>query len=307
MKPAAFRYHRPPTLEAALALLAQHGDSARAIAGGQSLVPMMNLRMAQPAELIDLARIEGLRDVNVGPDTVEMGAMVRHHDIEHSQAIRSACPLLSDVAATIGHYAIRQRGTLGGSLAHADPAAQWPLVATTLGAQMVVTGAGGQRVIDASSFFQSLMTTALQPDELLTAVRFPVLEPGEGWSYQGFCRRSGDFAIVAVAATLLLEGGRVKRLRLGVGGATPVPVRLEALAQQQLGQPADANWARDLGVKARAAVTVADDPRIPAVFREELIETLVTRAIETSVQKAMLGERRSAGGAVGSTRSGGMQ
>lgn len=307
MKPAAFRYHRPTTLEAALALLAQHGDGARPIAGGQSLVPMMNLRMAQPAELIDLARIEALRGVNVGPDTVEIGAMVRHHEIEHSQALRAVCPLLSDVAGTIGHYAIRQRGTLGGSLAHADPAAQWPLVAATLQAQMVVTGAAGQRVIAGDSFFQSLMTTALQPDELLTAVRFPVLQPGEGWSYQGFCRRSGDFAIVAVAATVLLEGGRVKRLRLGVGGATPVPVRLEGLAQQELGQQADANWARMLGAQARAAVTVADDPRIPAVFREELIETLVTRALEASVQKAALGGRLSTGGTAGPTRAGGLQ
>lgn len=307
MKPAAFRYHRPPTLEAALALLVQHGDSARPIAGGQSLVPMMNLRMAQPAELIDLASIEGLRDIKVSPDGIEVGAMVRHHDIEHSQAIRAACPLLSDVAGTIGHYAIRQRGTLGGSLAHADPAAQWPLVATVLGAQMLVTGAVGQRVIGGDAFFQSLMTTALKPDELLTAVRFPALQPGEGWSYQGFCRRSGDFAIVAVAATVMLEDGRVKRLRLGVGGATPVPVRLEALAQQQLGQQADVNWARSLGAQARASVTVADDPRIPAVFREELIETLVTRALEASVQKAALGARQPTDGTVAPVRAGGLQ
>ncbi|MFN5512452.1 MAG: FAD binding domain-containing protein [Burkholderiales bacterium] len=286
MKPAAFRYHRPQTLEAALALLAQHGDSARPIAGGQSLVPMMNLRMAQPAELIDLASIEAMRGVHVSPDGLEIGAMVRHHEIEGSELIRAECPLLSQVAGTIGHYAIRQRGTLGGSLAHADPAAQWPLLATTLQAQMVATGSAGQRVIEGGSFFQSLMTTALQPDELLTAARFPVLEAGEGWSYQGFCRRSGDFAIVAVAVTLTLEAGRVKRLRLGVGGATPVPVRLDSLAHQQVGQLADAAWAHALGVHARAQVPVTEDPRIPAVFRQELIETLVTRAIEESLQRA---------------------
>lgn len=293
MKPAAFRYHRPETLDAAIALLERHQDSARPIAGGQSLVPMMNLRMAQPAELVDLARIPSLRAIERVGDWVEVGAMVRHHEIESSALLRETCPLLSQTASTIGHYAIRQRGTIGGSLAHADPAAQWPLLACTLRAQMIVLGPAGQRTIAADDFFLSIMTTALQPDELLTAVRFPCLAPGEGWSYQGFSRRSGDFAIVAVAGTLCLEGGRVKHLRLGLGGASPVPLRLDSLAQAQLGSRPDAHWAGALGLQAREAVRVSDDPKIPAVFRQELIQTLVTRAMAASLQRVEAAGSRS--------------
>lgn len=286
MKPAAFRYHRPASLDAALGLLARFGESARPIAGGQSLVPMMNLRMAQPAELIDLSRISSMREVRESPEWLEIGAMVRHHEIEHSPQVKAACALLSTVAASIGHYAIRQRGTLGGSMAHADPAAQWPLLAVALNAEICAVGPSGERCIPARSFFQSLMTTALGPDELLTAVRFPRLQSGEGWSYQAFSRRSGDFAIIAVASTLRIEAGRVSRLRLAVGGAGPVPLALDSLELAQRNEHANAEWAARMGSLARKQCQVADDARIPAIYREELIETLVSRALLEALGRA---------------------
>ena len=283
MKPAAFRYHQPRTLEEALDLLAKHGEAARPIAGGQSLVPMMNLRMAQPAELVDLCALEGLRTLREVDGWLEIGAMVRHHDIETSPLVAVRCPLLAQVAGTIGHYAIRQRGTMGGSLAHADPAAQWPLLALTLQAELNLVGPRGRRRVAARDFNLGLMTTALQADELLESVRFPVCAPGEGGGFQCFARRAGDFAIVAAAVSLRIERGAVSRLRLGLGGVAPVPQDLDDLARAQLGCRVDAAWAAHVGAQARDAVDVPEDARIPAVYRKELIETMVTRALNDAI------------------------
>ena len=183
---------------------------------------------------------DDLRQIRRVSGELEIGAMATHHEIETSAAVRTSGPLLSAAAATIGHYAIRQRGTLGGSLAHADPAAQWPLIAVTLQAGIETVSARGRRSLKADHFFQSLMTTALHPDELLLAVRFPCAHPGEGWGFQAFSRRSGDFAIVAAAATLRLVAGRVEHLRPGVGGSGPVPFALSALASAQPAQLSEA-------------------------------------------------------------------
>ena len=201
MKPAPFRYHRPQSLGEALALLTEFGADAKLIAGGQSLGPMMNMRLAQPAELIDVNALPGLDGIRTHPDSLEIGALARHHAVATSPVVRKYCPLVAEAAQTIGHYAIRSRGTLGGSLAHADPAAQLPLVAATLGAEIAVAGPRGERRIGAGEFFVSFMTTALEPDEILVSVRFPKAAPGERHAYLQFSRRQGDFALVAVAAT----------------------------------------------------------------------------------------------------------
>jgi carbon-monoxide dehydrogenase medium subunit len=265
VKPAPFRYHRPQSLAEALALLAERGAEAKLIAGGQSLGPMINMRLMQPADLVDLNAIAGLDAIHELPGHIEIGALARHHAVAGSALLRKHCPLLAEAAQTIGHYAIRSRGTLGGSLAHADPAAQLPLVAATLGAEIVVAGARGERRIAAREFFVSLMTTALEPGEILVAARFPKAAPGTRHAYLQFSRRTGDFAIVAVAGTLL-----GKRLTLGLGGVEDRPVVLDEF--ESLDPAAVARAARE-------AVKPAENPRVPAVFRSELVEVLVKRAV----------------------------
>jgi aerobic carbon-monoxide dehydrogenase medium subunit len=268
MKPAPFRYHRPQSVAETLTLLAEFGAEAKLIAGGQSLGPMMNMRLAQPAELIDLNALSGLDGIQDHPDSLEIGALARHHAVASSPIVRKHCPLLAEAAQTIGHYAIRSRGTLGGSLAHADPAAQLPLVAVTLGAEIAVAGPRGERRLGAGEFFVSLLTTALEPDELLVSVRFPKAAPGERHAYLQFSRRQGDFALVAVAATL-----NSKQLRVGIGGAEDRPILLTDPVTGQRPDPAA------VARRARDAVSPAEDPRVPAVYRRELVEVLTRRAV----------------------------
>ena len=286
MKPASFRYHRPATLDAALALLAEHGDAAKAIAGGQSLVPMMNLRLAQPAELVDLGDLAGLDTIRETGAFLEIGALARHHVLAESERVRERCPLLAEAASGIGHHAIRQRGTLGGSLAHADPAAQLPLIAVTLGAEIDIASGRGRRSVPASEFFLSVMTTALEPDELIVAVRFPVVAAGEGQAFRLFNRRTGDYALVSVAASLQLRAGRVERLRLGVGAVEAVPVLLAELCAGQQGRVVDAAWIAAVAAAAREVIQPEDDDRVPALYRRELSETLVVRALSAAAERA---------------------
>lgn len=286
MKPGAFRYHRPATLDDALALLAEHGDAAKPIAGGQSLVPMMNLRVAQPAELVDLGDLTGLAGIREVGGTLEIGALAGHQTLADSPLVRQRCPLLAEAAGSIGHYAIRQRGTLGGSLAHADPAAQLPLVAVTLGAEIESASQRGRRTLSAADFFLSVMTTALAPDELIVAVRLPAAAVQEGQAYRMFNRRNGDYAIVSVAATLQLQGGRIDRLRLGVGAIEPAPVLLADLCAAQQGRRANAAWITEMAAAARTAVQAEDDERMPAVYRQELLVTLVSRALTAVMDRS---------------------
>ncbi len=285
MKPAAFSYHRPASLEEALVLLARTGN-AKVIAGGQSLGPMMNMRLAAPAALVDLNDLTEMSYVRDAGDMLEVGALTRHHQVEESELIRSSCPLLAQAARTIGHYAIRQRGTLGGSLAHADPSAQLALVAVTLDAQINIVSVRGQRTVRASDFFLAVMATALEPDEVIRSVCFPKATSQEGTEYLPFNRRHGDFAIVAVATTVTLHEGRVASLRLGLSGISPVPVAYGALASQFAGRTPDAAWIAELARAARDAVAPEDDARIPAVYRKELTETLVQRAMARALERA---------------------
>ena len=286
MKPAAFRYHRPATLDDALALLAEQGDAAKAIAGGQSLVPMMNLRLAQPAALVDLGDIDGLQGVREVDGMVEVGALTRHQALADSELVRARCPLLAEAAGGIGHYAIRQRGTLGGSLAHADPAAQLPLVAVTLGAQIELASRRGRRRVAAADFFVSILTTAMAADELIVAVRFPVAAAREGQALRLFNRRAGDYAIVSIAACVQAQAGRVERLRLAVGAVEPVPRLLADLGAAQAGRSADATWVAEVAAAARAAIEADDDARIGAEYRRELTQTLVARTLAASLERA---------------------
>jgi aerobic carbon-monoxide dehydrogenase medium subunit len=286
VKPVAFSYHRPASVDEALALLARFGADAKIIAGGQSLVPMMNMRLASPAQLVDINDLSELAQLRVRGDRLEVGALARHRAIAESAVAAEHCPLLVQTARTIGHYAIRERGTVGGSLAHADPAAQHALVAVTLGARLTLARKGGQRVVEAGEFLQSAMTTALAPEEMVVAVSYPRAAAGEVSAYRMFNQRHGDYAIVAVAATLAVADGRVTGLRLGVGGVGPVPQRLDAVAEAFRGRVASVDWIAEVARAARDAVAPEENPRVPALYRKELTETLVARALARCVERS---------------------
>lgn len=286
MKPAAFAYSRPDSLEEVLRQLAISGESAKLIAGGQSLGPMLNMRLARPGELIDLNDLTELAYIRDHVDVLEIGALTRHEQLAASALVQAGCPLLAQAAKTIGHYAIRQRGTLGGSLAHADPAAQLPLIAVTLQARIEIVSSKGTRTLSASEFFLSTMTTALAPDEIIRCVSFPKMSSGEGTSFQLFNRRHGDFAIVAVAACVALKGACVERLRLGLGGMAAVPCNCDDLVRPFMGRTADAAWANDVAQAIAEAMDPEDDPHISALYRKELAREMVARALLRSLERA---------------------
>jgi carbon-monoxide dehydrogenase medium subunit len=283
MKPAAFMYLRPTSVEEVLEQLAS-GSGAKLIAGGQSLGPMMNMRLATPSQLIDLNDLTELAYVRDSGELLEIGALTRHCQIAESPLVQRHCPLLAQAAQTIGHYAIRQRGTLGGSLAHADPAAQFALVAVTLGAQLRLVRASSERSVAASDFFLSAMTTDLQSDEMILSVRFPKAAIHESAAFRTFNRRHGDYAIVAAATTVAVERGKAMKVRLGLGGVAPMPRCFDELALPFLGRSPDSQWIAEIAAAARNAIHPDEDMRISAVYRRELAETLVARALRGAVR-----------------------
>lgn len=289
MKPAAFSYFRPSSLEEALQQLSTCGGTAKVIAGGQSLGPMLNMRLASPSALIDLNDLTELAYVRDRGDTLEIGALTRHCQIAASKLVQNECPLLAQAVQTIGHYVIRQRGTLGGSLAHADPAAQLALIATTLEATIeVISSSRGPRRLPASAFFRSVMDTALAADEVIRCVYFPKAGVHEGASFKMFNRRHGDYAIVAAAATVTVREGQVAHLRVGLSGVSATALSCASIVALfcGVGRVAGAQWAADVAHAVREAVQPEDEPRIPAVYRLELTQTLVERALLRAISRA---------------------
>ncbi len=281
MKPAPFTYHAAKTLDDVFAIFETHGEDARILAGGQSLGPMMNMRLARPAHVIDVNHLPDLDFVREKGGRMEIGALTRHHTIGTSELIAERCPVLAAAARTVGHYAIRQRGTFGGSVAHADPAAQFPLIAVLLDAEIVLASVRGLRTVPAIEFFVSIFTTALEADEMVIEARLPSLARGEGWGYRQQSRRAGDFAIVAVAATLVLEAdGRVGRLRLALGGVGDTPLALTENATELAGDLPDGAWLERVAAWAAARIQPANDPWVPTEYRRELTAVLVRRALE---------------------------
>lgn len=283
MKPAAFAYRRAETLEHALDLLAEHGDEAKVVAGGQSLVAVMNLRLSRPEMLIDIDRLPGLGHVLPGPDGLWIGALTRHRHVERYPGVLDGFEVLPRAARHIGHLPIRMRGTFGGSIAHADPAAEWVLLAALLDAQVVVRNRGGERILDAADFFLGFFTTAAEPDELVTEVRFP--RPVERSAISEFARRHGDFAIVSAAVGFDLdETGGVQAPALALGGVASTPIRL-AEAEAALAGAAPTTDLLD-EVAAIAAAEFDDPPTDAhgdATYRRHLARTLVRRALEEAV------------------------
>ncbi len=288
MKPASFDYLAPTSLEEALALLADNPD-AKLIAGGQSFVPVMNFRLASPPLLIDLNRIPSLAYINSDSTGLRIGAMTRNRALETSDVVRSANPLLSAAMPWIAHVAIRNRGTMGGSLSNADPAAELPAIAMVCDAEFTLDRRTGARTVKATDFFQGLFSTALAPDEILTRIRFPAWPANRRHGFFEVSRRHGDFAIVGAAVTLDLDAnGRVAAARIGVFGAADTPVLVPDAAAALIGKNSTetTEFAREAGRIARARITPRADHQASSDYRAELIETLVRRALEQALGHA---------------------
>ena len=279
MKPAKFDYHCPVTLDEAAAILARYNGEARVLAGGQSLVPMMNFRLATPAAIIDLNRIPGLAAIAAADGVIAIGAMARQRQLEFSPTIREHLPLLREALRWVGHLPTRTRGTIGGSIAHADPAAEIPMILQALAGEVVVRGPQGERSIAAPHIFLGPLTTALNPDEILIEVRFPVMPPRAGHAIEEFARRKGDFAIAAITVMVVQDGERCTTARLATAGIGPVPVRLgEAegiLEERGLGDAAIAAAAQ----RAAELVEPMSDHNASADFRRHLTGVLTRRAV----------------------------
>lgn len=286
MKPPPFEYHAAGAVDEVLRLLAEHGDEAKVLAGGQSLLPLLSLRLARPSLLIDLNRLDGLGSIDDG-DGLRLGAMVRHRQVERSELVRHANPLLADAVGHIGHGVIRNRGTVGGSIAHADPAAELPTVLTALGGSVEVRRTDGSRMIAAEDFFLGFLTTAMEPEELLTAVHLPSWPAGTGWSFTELSRRSGDFAVAGVAATVRLGAdGRVAEGRLALSGVASSPVRAAGAEALLVGEaPSSELWAA-AGARVAADVDPPEDLHGSAAYRRHLAGVLTARALAEACRRA---------------------
>jgi CO/xanthine dehydrogenase FAD-binding subunit len=286
VKPPKFDYHAPASVDEALALLTRYGGDAKILAGGQSLMPLLNFRLARPAALVDLNRIASLAYVREEGGAVAFGAMTRQRTIEFSPVVKAALPLLSEATQLVGHLPIRSRGTIGGSIAHADPSAEYPAVLAALDGEVRVRGPRGERTLGAADLFQTYLTTSLAPDEILTEVRFRAMPAGAGYAFEEFSRRHGDFALVGIAAMIVLDGARCREARLASAGAGPVPVRLRAaeeiLVKEGVGEAAVA------AASARAAELVSPDSDIHASadYRRNLTRVLTGRALKRAIARA---------------------
>jgi carbon-monoxide dehydrogenase medium subunit len=286
MKPPRFDYHAPATVDEAVALLARYGGDAKPLAGGQSLVPLLNFRLARPAAIVDLNRIAALAYIREANGHVALGAMTRQRTIEFSPVVARRLPLLREATRWVGHLPIRSRGTIGGSVAHADPSAEYPAVLTALEGTVVARGPRGERVVPAGDLFETYLTTRLAADELLVEVRLPSMPEGAGYAFEEFARRHGDFAIVGVAAVVVLDGDRCVRARLATAGAGAVPLRLRAaeaaLERDGLGDEAIRAAAR----QAAGLVAPDSDLHASADYRRHLTEVLTARALLRARERA---------------------
>jgi len=288
LKSPPFEYARAASVEEACELLAQHGDEAKLIAGGQSLVPMMAFRLLRPAWLIDINEIASLNFIALETDAARMGACTRQCDIQRDDKLAASVPLLRQALAFVGHGQTRNRGTAGGSLAHADPSAELPLVAQILEARLVVRAKAGTRTLPAVSFFEGAMATSVAHDECLEEIQWPIWrERKTGSAFTEISRRHGDFAMVAAAAQVAVDGdGRCTRATFGVGGAAPTPVAFPALARRLVGTKMDKATLRDVAQEAAAALEPGSDTHASADYRRHLAGVLTTRVLQSAYDVA---------------------
>ncbi|MFQ5746981.1 MAG: FAD binding domain-containing protein [Gemmatimonadota bacterium] len=288
MKPAPFEYHAPDTLEQAVALLGEYGFGAKLLAGGQSLIPTMNFRLAQPAVLIDLNGIEDLAYVREdGEAGLRVGAMTRQRAVERSALVAARAPLLFETMPWIAHPQIRNRGTIGGSIAHADPAAELPAVMLALEADLALRGPSGTRTVPASEFFTGLFGTAMAPDEILTDARIPPLPGRSGAAFLEIARRHGDYALAGVAAVLSLDGdGRCNRARVALFSVSDGPVLSAAAAGALEGRAPDPDAVREAAKATAADLDPPTDIHASAAYRRHLARHLTERALRTAAERA---------------------
>ena len=283
MKPAAFEYYRAGSVDEAVSLLTEHGDDAKLLAGGQSLVGMMNFRLARPSALIDVSLVNDLKYCTTDEGGLQIGALTSHRSVERldDPDVTEGWSVLPSSAHWIGHYAIRSVGTFGGSIAHADPAAEWCMLALLLDAVVVAVGPGGERTIPIGDFFQGFLQTALSDDEMLTEVRFPTAWPHA--ALHEFSRRHGDFAIVAAAAALQVTDGVCTDARIVIGGVDSTVIRVIDAEQVLSGAAIDAEALDDAAAAAANAVDPPDDLNGSAEYRRHLTEVLVRRALDEAI------------------------
>jgi carbon-monoxide dehydrogenase medium subunit len=282
MKLPPFEYACPTTINEAVALLASHDGEAKPLAGGQSLVPMLAFRVASPSLLVDLRKLAELRQIKIADDGVTLGAMVRWRDILDDARLRKAHPLLVAAVEHVAHYQIRNRGTVGGSIAHADPAAEMPGIVVTCEAKIAVVGKAGARVIDAANFFQGPLMTALKPDEIITEFRLPAWPAKRRFGFQEFARRRGDFALAAAMLFYDEEGGKARNAHVGAIGVADRPLRLPAVEQVLNGNKIDDAIIAKAEAAASASVDPDDDIHASGAYRKALVGVMVERALKSA-------------------------
>jgi CO/xanthine dehydrogenase FAD-binding subunit len=279
VKPARFEYARPASLDEALDLLAEHGDEAKVLAGGQSLVPLLNMRFARPGLLVDVNRVPGLDGIAEEDGRVRVGALVRQAAFGASPVVASRVPLAAECVPSIGHFVTRNRGTVGGSIAHADARAELPVVLSALGGSVVAASRRGRRTIPAEAFFVTHFTSSLEPDELVVETAWPAATAGAGFAFEEFAQRRGDFALGMAACALRVEEGRVAEARIVVGAAADRPLLVDEAAAELAGGGLGPDAARAAGAAAAAAVSPADSLHASASYQKHLTGLLVERAV----------------------------
>jgi CO/xanthine dehydrogenase FAD-binding subunit len=294
MKPAPFDYFAPTELSEALALLAQHGDEAKILAGGQSLMPMLNMRLATPQVVVDVNRIAALDYLTPHPDGgLAIGALARQRQLERASLVQEQQPVLAAALPFIGHFQIRNRGTIGGSLVHSDPAAELPAVSVALEAEFVVQSAQGQRVVAAEDFFITYLTTAIEPDEILTEIRLPAWPSAWGWGIQEVCRRAGDFALVGAVSLLQVDPDNVcQAVRLTLFGVDGTPVRMRRAEDALVGQRVDDNALREVEQIVAAELDPESDLHASAAYRKEVGGVMARRTLAQALDRARGGTAR---------------
>lgn len=280
-----FEYFRPDSLQEAVGLLQRYSGGAKLLAGGQTLLPLLSMRLARPDAVVDLGGIDELRGIAAHADGVRIGALTRHVEVEGSELLSACCPLLPAAARMIGHSHIRNRGTIGGSIAHADPAAEYPVALLALEGAIELAGPAGRRTVPAADFFLGTMVTAAWPEEVLTAVRVPNLSGGTGWACQEMVLRSGDFALVCVAAVLTVVNGQIDYVRVAVGGAGPVATRMRRTEAVLLGQaPGPAAW-EIAGHTASAEIEAVTDATATAEYRQAITRIYVAETLAAAAAR----------------------
>ncbi len=286
MKSSAFDYAAPSTIDEAVRLLANADGGAKVIAGGQSLMPMLAFRLVSPELLVDLKRIPALGDITIGVDGVRLGGRVRWRDIEADKRLRHHHPLLAAAVDQIAHYQVRNRGTVGGSLAHADPAAEMPGVVLTCDAKLKIIGSSGARLQDAASFFTGPLQTTLEADEIITEVKLPVWPAQRRWAFLEFARRKGDFAMAGVALFYDRDSeGRVTRANIGAIGIGDTPLRLTAVEKSLVGKIVDEQSIASASATARDSIDPPSDIHAPAAYRRSLVATLLERGLKQAAAR----------------------